>query len=268
MDHLQRPPLPREVQQQLDRIGHALAGLGVEPVSIVLFGSAARGEYVPGTSDVDVIVVLPDSVSAAALAAARAVLHEGSAAPPRRGGLERFLKFSVGDAHSTHVCRRADLLSGKAGGMLGLPRVSQPLVSRAVAAGIIGSARTVAGEDLIPKIAVRRIRRLDVIRSFVSLESALLLAIVAFPLLPRANRYAATVLKLSLHNAYTTIHSRPASLDQEVACFTSRNDISPDLQRVLHTRAVPARSFRDLIRTARWTAQLHVLAFRSLSDRQ
>ena len=53
--------VPPEVQTKLDTLRDDLvAGLGDKLAAIVAFGSAVRGGYVPGRSDVDLIVVLEE----------------------------------------------------------------------------------------------------------------------------------------------------------------------------------------------------------------
>lgn len=76
--------MPPELERA-QRFAWALEGIfDADLVSVVLYGSAARGEYRPGVSDLNVLVLLRD-VSPAALRAAgdlaRAWVAEGNAAP-------------------------------------------------------------------------------------------------------------------------------------------------------------------------------------------
>jgi predicted nucleotidyltransferase len=56
--------LPQRVQNYLDAIANVCTRDGHGLVAILLFGSAAKGGFADQVSDVDLIVVLPDGVSA------------------------------------------------------------------------------------------------------------------------------------------------------------------------------------------------------------
>ena len=52
--------LPREIEEKLDQVRALCVKYGVK--KLTLFGSAARGEYDPATSDVDFLIELPENM--------------------------------------------------------------------------------------------------------------------------------------------------------------------------------------------------------------
>lgn len=83
-------------RNQLDRacaaLGAALAGIGQPKASAVLYGSAARGDWVPDRSDVNLLVVVddPSPASLARLAPALDRWHADGFTPPLLVGREEW----------------------------------------------------------------------------------------------------------------------------------------------------------------------------------
>jgi hypothetical protein len=74
-------------------------------------------------------------------------------------------------------------------------------VNRVVIPSIVASAVTVWGEDLLPRIALPPIRRLDVCKAFFGLFSQAWTAAALFPALPHATRFAMGAMKRSVRAA-------------------------------------------------------------------
>ena len=137
-------------------------------VSVVLFGSAAKGGFSGDVSDVDVIVVVSDDVSRASkrrlgedvahLETLHALRH---ASNEPSGGVRARIERAVGHGISCFVCTRSDLISGEVARVLDLRPWEAPFVDRIVFASIVASAMTVWGEDLVPRVPVPSVRRLD-----------------------------------------------------------------------------------------------------------
>lgn len=110
-----RPELPAPVQGYLDAIVQASTRAG-GLVSVVLFGSAAKGGFTHKVSDVDLIVVLADGASPETRvrlreeAARLAVDHGFKEAARPRSALGAFAEHAVGEDISCFVCTRANLL--------------------------------------------------------------------------------------------------------------------------------------------------------------
>jgi predicted nucleotidyltransferase len=246
----------------------AVALSGSELVSLVVFGSAARGGFSDAVSDVDLIVVLADGAAAgergriqaqvAALEVAHGLAEERAAA----GRLETFVGRAGGNTLSCFACTRSDLLSGSAARVLGLRPHEAALVDRIVFASIIGSGRTVWGEDLLPRVPVPPIRRLDVFKALFGFLNLVALIAASYAVLPDATRHAMGALKRSLHSCYFCYHLRTAALDREVAFFIDRLGDSGTLRELLALRAEYRDSPGFVLRCAPAILRLHLAAAR------
>jgi hypothetical protein len=79
----------RGLDGYLDEIVRELsAAIGGDLVAVYLHGSAAMGEFVPSRSDVDVLVVARDGLTAATKEAAADAMHHTGIPCPGAGGLE------------------------------------------------------------------------------------------------------------------------------------------------------------------------------------
>jgi len=231
---------------------------------MLLFGSASRGGF-SNVSDVDLILVVPDGSRHEVKQQLREevarleILHEFRPAGHRiSGGLRARVERAVGHLFPCVVCTRSDLLSGDPARVLGLKRWEAPFVDRITFASILGSAVTVAGEDLLPRIQLPPIRRLDVYKALFAFSCQIVLSIEVFPFLDDATKYAMGTLKHSLHNCFFCYHGRTAPLEEEVAFFRERVGARHTLAELLSLRQEYRRSFAFVIRCLPALAQLHL----------
>ena len=257
-------PLPPRVQEYIDAILEACDDDECPPVSVILFGSAAAGGFSGTVSDVDIIVVLPDSAGPACRPRWMATITRleiehgiGSVGSQPPGPVESLANRLTGNAFSFFVCTRQDLLSGDPGRMLGLQPAQACFVDRVVIPSIVSSAGTVGGEELIALIHLPPIRRLDVFKAFFALFNQVLLTAGMFPFLKHATGYAMGALKRSVHNCYFCHHGRRAALDQEVDFF-QRNRPIPALDQLLSLRQSYQESFPFVLRCFPALIRLHL----------
>src|SRR6266508_4145856 len=189
--------LPVRVQAYIEALVQTCAHDQAPLVSVVLFGSAAKGGFSGDVSDVDVIIVVSDDASAAKRlqlgedVARLETLHGlRPATTYSRGGIRARIERAVGHGISCFVCTRSDLISGDVARVLDLRPWEAPFVDRIVFASIVASAVTIWGEDLLPRVAVPPVRRLDVFKALLTFSNQVLLSAVAFPALPDATKYA------------------------------------------------------------------------------
>jgi predicted nucleotidyltransferase len=180
-DECGAPPLPRyeiipnschPVRKYLEATAQLRLLSGAPLVSVILFGSAAKGAFAADVSDVDLIVVLPDAASQAdrrhiqEKVLALEIIHGFRVPSDRtRGRLEKYLERCAGYSLSGFVCTRSDLLSGEISRVLGLSPFETVFIDRIVLAGVIVSAVTVWGEELLARIPIAALRRLDVLKA-------------------------------------------------------------------------------------------------------
>jgi predicted nucleotidyltransferase len=259
-----RPPLPERVQIYLREVIQACAHDGRPVVCLVLFGSTAKGGF-SDVSDVDLIVVLPDEATPADKRRLRATItqlegrHGLRPIPPGASWRIRpRIERAAGHLFPCCVCTRSELLSGDAAQVLGLHRWEAPFLDRIVFASIAASAVTISGEDIVPKIHILPIRRVDVFRALFALCCQLGLALVTFPFLPDATKFAMAALKHSLHSCYFCYHGRTTLLTQEVAFFNRRFGASRTLVELLSMRRQYRRSFAFVLRCAPTIVALHL----------
>src|SRR4051812_1485812 len=202
-----RPQLPARVRTYIDALLQACADRGTPLQSVVVFGSAAQGGFSGDVSDVDLIVVVPDGASRTM----RDTLREDVARIETRQGLRSVLaapagrlrsrvERAVGHGFSCFVCTRSDVVSGDVARVLDLTSIEALFVDRIVLAGIIASAVSVAGEDLLSQVKVPPVRRLDRFKALFGFSSQVFLGALTFAVLLDATKYAMGALKHSLHS--------------------------------------------------------------------
>jgi hypothetical protein len=242
--HVQRKPAvsPR-IHAYLEDIVATCAPPNGPLVSLVLFGSGATGGYADGISDVDLFLILADDTMphdhertremVEALEMRHGLAKRESGAT---GRLEAFAQQVTANRRAFFVCTRSDLLSGLPGRVLGIPRAQAVFVDAVAVPSIVGSGVTVWGEDLLPRVTLAPIRRIDTAKAFFSLFSQVLFCAAVYPLLPTATKYAMDALKRSVHNCYFCYHLRPAALAEEVAFMERRYGRNRTLTRLLQLR--------------------------------
>jgi hypothetical protein len=244
-------------------------------VSIILFGSASTSGYIDGFSDLDLLLVLNDDAEPAERERIGRAVRDLEArhhfAKPREGAAGVLASAVQGIANRVtangktfFVCRKADLLSGDPGRMLDLPIIQAMFVDRTAVSSILGSGVTVWGEDLLSRVRLLPIRRIDVGKSFFGLFNQLVFVIATYPLLPGATRYALDVLKRSVHSCYFCHHGRSAAISDEVGYFERRYGEDPTLQQLISLRREYQRCFPFVMQSLGAIVRLHLRTARDV----
>ena len=150
------------------------------------------------------------------------------------------------------------MISGDVARVLDLRPLETPFVDRIIFASIVASAVTVWGEELLPRVPVPSVRRLDVFKALFAFSSQVLLSAVTFPALPDATKYAMGTLKHSLHSCYFCYHGRTSTLEEEVDFFRRRLGASQALVDLLALRGQYRRSFAFVIGCLPALVRLHL----------
>jgi hypothetical protein len=232
--------------------------------SVIVFGSSVTGGYISTISDVDMFLVLTDGADPDAAERIRPSVEAveeqhgfRKPLPAHEGALASLARRLSANVRSFFICSRADLISGDPVRILGIPRSQALFVDRVVVPSLVGSARTVWGEDLLPHVPLLPIRRLDVFKAWFGQFAQLLLNAALYPVVPQATGYAMDALKRSIHNCYYCYTLRPAPLASEVAFFQSRRRL-PVLDELLLRRGGSARSLRFILRCLPALTVLHI----------
>jgi predicted nucleotidyltransferase len=256
--------LPLRVQTYLDAVVQTCAQAGHSLVSVVLFGSAAKGGF-SSLSDVDLIIVLSDDPTPENKrrlreeVAALEIRHGFRPATAHSSGaLQARIERAVGHLFSCCVCTRGDLISGDVARVLDLRAWEAPFVDRILFASIVASAVTVWGEDLLHQVRVPSVRRLDIFKALFAFSCQVILSVMTFPALPDATKYAMGALKHSLHSCFFCYHQRTGTLEEEVAFFNRRLGASGTLVELLLLRRQYRRSFAFVIGCLPTLARLHL----------
>ena len=264
-DAASRLQLPARVLTYLEALVQSCAQDGPLLVSVVLFGSAAKGGFSGEVSDVDLIIVVSEDAPRAKRrrlgedVARLEVLHRLRPATPHSpGGLRALIDRVMGHGFSCFVCTRGDMISGDVGRVLDLRPLEALFVDRIVFASIVASAVTVWGEDLLPRVVAPPVRRLDVFKALYAFSGQVLASAVMFPLLSDATNYAMGTLKHSLHSCFFCYHGRTAALEEEVDFFQRRLGPSQTLVELLALRRQYRRSFAFVIRCLPALVRLHL----------
>jgi len=252
------------VQQYIDSVAQLRAYGENSLVSVILFGSAASGAF-SESSDVDLIIVIPDETSAEDRlllrdAVTKLEIMHGLRLPEIRpkNPLEKFAEHAGGQGHSFFFCTRGDFISGDVARVFGLRAAEEVFLERTFLACVIVSAKTVWGEDLLCLVPLPSLRRLEVFKALFRLAGLILFTAVAFPLLYDATKYAMGALKHSLHSCYFCYHLKTAPLNEEVEFFHSRLGRSKTLRDLLKLRQEYHRSFAFVLRCVPVLFRLHV----------
>jgi predicted nucleotidyltransferase len=250
------------VQHYLDELVETCASIEQRPVSVILFGSAASGGF-SGGSDVDLLIVVADDSTPEDRRKLRAAverleaLHGFCSAHPT-GALQARIERAVGHLASCFMCTRSDLISGDVARILDLRSWETPFVDRIVLAGIVASAVTAWGEDLLPSIPVPPVRRFDVFKALFGFSCQVILSAEVFPVLPDATKYAMGALKHSLHSCFFCYQGRMADLEEEVAFFNRRLGGSRTLAELVSLRRQYHKSFGFVMRCLPTLVRLHI----------
>jgi predicted nucleotidyltransferase len=260
--------VPFRVQAYIDTIVQTCANGGRALVSVVLFGSAAVGGWVETVSDVDLILVVPDTATDEDVDRLRSEVerietlhrlrsHSAQAQP----ALERFLDRVTAHDRTFFICTRGDLLSGNIGRILRIHPSQAIFVDRIVLANLVASGITVWGEAMLPLVPVAPIRRFDVFKALFGLFPMALLSAAIFPLYPGMTKYSMVVLKGSVHSCFFCYELRRASLEEEIGFFNRRLGSSRTLIQLLTLRREYRDSFPFVVGCILTLVRLHWLTF-------
>ena len=256
--------VPLRIQTYVETIVRECAGKGLALVSVILFGSAAIGGWEKSVSDVDLILVMPDSATDEDTARLRSEVERIEILQGLRNEwahgqslLEKLLDRLTAHDRTFFICTRGDLLSGNIGRILRIHPLQAIFVDRIVLANFVASGITVWGEAILPLVPVAPIRRFDVFKALFGPFPTALLCVALFPLNPALTKFAMAVLKGSVHSCFFCYELRRASLGEEVSFFERRHGPNRTLTELLALRRQYRSSFPFVARCIPTLVRLH-----------
>jgi hypothetical protein len=183
------PHVPR-LQAYVDAIVGVSRDAACTLRSILLFGSSVIGGYSESVSDVDLILVLADETSRDArlrlgeqVKRLEVLYGFGDVSRQPQNVLESFLQKVTANVRSFFICTHGDFAAADAVRIFDITPAQGIFVDRIVLASILGSAKTVWGEDLLPRAAAALppIRRGDVLKVFFYSYNQVVLSANRFP---------------------------------------------------------------------------------------
>lgn len=244
--------LPANIRDYLDALFELADQKSCEIVSIMIFGSAAKGGFSP-VSDVDLLIVLADEVPWNEKVRLKhelgALEFEHKLRERPKSNKESILTVVdrvAAQFKSQFVCYKRDFISGNSAAVFGINRVLESLFlsTRIAFANDVISAKTVWGEDLLSQVRVPLLTKAHLVKNFVGLLLFNACAMGVFPVLPNATKYSMSALKWMLHTCHFCVTLKSSTVQEAVAFFQQEIEGDATLPELLSLRSHYRRSWR------------------------
>ena len=244
--------LPANVRDYLDAVFEFADQKSPEIVSIMIFGSAAKGGFSP-VSDVDLFVVLADEIprkEKKRLEHDLAELELEYKLRTRPKSKTEYILTLVdrlaAQFKSQFICYKRDFISGNSAAVAGINPVLESLFlsTRIAFADDVMSAKTVWGEELLSQVRVPRVTREHLVKNclgFLAFNSG---ALAVFPVVPNATKYSMSALKWMLHACHFCVNLKSSTIEEAVELFQAEIDRDAELMELLSLR----RQYRPSLR--------------------
>lgn len=224
--------LPKRVRTYLDTLIKLVNKAAASKIiSILLFGSYAKGYADPERSDLDLIIVLDDAVSQKRIAKIDRIVEglemtQGFTKPSktRIERLFRAVERATGMFASHFVCRKSDILKGDFKRVFSISRTFGRILapSKLVFNAVLSHVVPVFGDDISSKI---RRHDLDIKQWLRSLLMCFLLSFsgfLAFLLDRKAERFMQEAAKWSLLNTYYYANRQSPPFQKIIKAFSKK----------------------------------------------
>lgn len=247
--------VPAKVRDYLHEVLKVANERGPDIVSVMIFGSVAKGGFSP-VSDVDLLVVLADEVPWKEKKrlehdlAALELEHKLRERPKSKRELILTVVDRVaGQFKSQFVCYKREFISGNSAAVFGINPVLESLLltTRIAFANDVMSARTAWGEELLSQVRVPLLTKGHLVKNCVGLLAFNAAALAVFPVVPNATKYSMSALKWMLHTCHFCITLKPSTIEQEIEFFRARLEMDATLPALLSLRRDYQPSFRFVI---------------------
>ncbi len=238
----------------------------IDLLSVIIFGSAIRGEYQQDLSDVDMIFVINDDTAKKVKNKIGKELNELEYKHTFRkrnasivDAVYKLAEDMTGMYISHFVCYRKDFLDAKFSRVFNLNlflcKIFAP--TDVVWASVIKSAKTLWGENLLDKASLSEVTRHQIRKSRWMNLVLCVGALLTYPLHSDATKYAMEAVKWSLQTCYFSYTLKPASTEEAVSFFNQNNYRNPIFKELLELRRNYQKSLSFVRKSFRAVIYLH-----------
>ena len=244
--------LPAHVRDYLAAVLEFADERSAEIVSIMIYGSAAKGEFSP-VSDVDLFVVLADKVPmnrkkklehGLALLELKYKLRQRPQS--KKESILTALDRLAAQFKSQFICYQHDFLSGNAAAVFGINPVLESLLlsTRIAFVDDVVSARTLWGEELLSQVSVPLLMKAHLVKNCLGFLAFNACALAVYPLVPNATKYSMSALKWMLHTCHLCLTSKSSTIEEAVEFFQAEIHGDAELMQLVSLRNLYRPSFR------------------------
>lgn len=238
----------------------------IDLLSLIIFGSAVKGEYQPDLSDVDTIFVISDKTSKEDKIRINKELDEleykHSFRKKNGSVVDAVYKRAediTGMYISHFVCYRKEFLSAKFSKVFNvnllLCKIFAP--TDVVWASVIKSATTLWGENLLEKVSLSYVTKNQIRKSRMMNLALCVSAFLSYIIHPDATKYAMESVKWSLQTCYFGYTLEPVTTKKAILFFENEGYKNTTLNELLELRNKYRKSFRFIRGSFKVIRDLH-----------
>jgi len=267
------PAYPAQADEYLSDVIQLADARHPAIVSILIFGSVAKGGFLQSISDVDLIVVLADE----APQHMKRVISYDLAALELKHGLRKQSNSKLERLYTTvdrmasqfksyFVCYKRDLLSGNTAAVFDVnPLIESLVLSVEIGfASIVKSSAVIWGEDFRHQIRIPALTKAHLVKNCAAFVSLNACALLVYPFLPNATTYSMSALKWMLHTCYFCYALESASIEHEIDFFSTKLGEHKLFSELLSLRREPRPSFAFIKRCFGTLIQLYFSTAREI----
>ncbi|MBY8999377.1 MAG: nucleotidyltransferase domain-containing protein [Candidatus Heimdallarchaeota archaeon] len=238
----------------------------IDLLSLIIFGSVAKGEYQPDLSDVDIIFVINDKTSKkdkTYISRELTKLEYKHTFRKKNGSIVdtvyKRAEDMTGMYVSHFVCYRKEFHAAKFSKVFNVNLLLCKLFAPTdvVWASVVKSATTLWGENLLEKASLAEVRRSQIKKSKVMNLALCTAALLTYIFHPHATKYAMEAVKWSLQTCYFSYTLEPATTTKTVQFFLQKGYDNPLLENLLDLRKCYRRSLRFILKSFKVVSNLH-----------
>lgn len=238
----------------------------VDLVSLIVFGSIVKGNFLEDVSDVDMILIIADETPKKSVRKLRKDMMKLEFNYGFRKTSQAFFDIVFKTAEhitgmfiSHFICYRKDFLDAKFTKVFNVnPALAFLLAPKTIVwASTITSAQTIIGKNLLKIVPLPPVNKKDVLKSNVMNSFLSLAACLAYPFHPDATKFAMEALKWSLLTCYFCYKKKSSTIEDIIKFFQDHSFNDPLFQEMLSLREKYKKSFLFTVKSGRIVRRLH-----------